>query len=75
MRFRVVHSNEFAPFSLEVRDPDFGERLERASESRSRPARALRNPALFATIARQKNDDPIGFAELIRAKNQRLGCV
>jgi undecaprenyl diphosphate synthase len=48
---------------------DVGERLEPSAELRGRAPYPLRHPTNLAAVAAQHSDDPIGFAELVRAKN------
>src|SRR5688572_31554881 len=38
-------------------------------------ARALGDSALLAAIPGQEDNDTVGFAELVRAKNQGVGCI
>jgi undecaprenyl diphosphate synthase len=48
---------------------DVGERLEPSAELRGGAPYPLRHPANLAAASAQHGDDPIGFTELVRAKN------
>jgi hypothetical protein len=72
---RVIEIDQFAPLFFEICHADFRERLERATKLGARPPRALGNTTLFATIARQKDNDPIGFTELVGAEHERIGGI
>lgn len=48
---------------------DVGERLEPSAELRGGTPYPLRDSANLAAVSAQHGDDPIGFAELVRAKN------
>ena len=75
LRLDVVDPHQLALLALVVRDAGPRHRLERADEPRSRPPRALGDAALLAAIARQEHHDPIGFAQLVGAQDQRVGGV
>src|SRR5262249_23297974 len=64
-----------AVLTLEVADASACQGLERPAKPPPALARVLRDAALLASIARQKHDDAIRFAELVRPQDERVGRI
>ena len=75
LRLDIIDPHEVPQLPLVVRDAGARQCLERTREPRAGAAGTFCDAALLASITRQKDDDAIGFRELVGAENQCVGCI
>src|SRR5262249_4871684 len=71
----ILHEHQIPPLALTIRDAPARQRFERSAKAASTLPRVLGHTTFLSPIARQKDDDAIGFTERVGPKNQCIARV